>query len=307
MDLSGGNSQSPEVDPEPLVACVLVTWNNREHTERCLLALGRQGYSNLIVIVVDNGSTDGSLAQLRGTFPQAICIENGDNLGFARACNIGAHRGIAAGAEYLWFLNNDTEAPPDTAGKLVKKALSNPRFGVIGAVLFYLHDPITVQAWGGGRINLWSGFNRHFVAPAPLGENAYITFASALVRRQTFQDLGGLWEGLFLYFEDSDFSLRAAQAGWVLGVAEDTAILHAENGSITSAGRRNPLMERVRAASGLRFLERHGAVPPISMAIFLSLRLGKRIASGDWRAFSAVLAGAGDWCRGRITPFRKGA
>lgn len=292
---------------EPLVVCVLAAWNNWEHTERCLRALEVQAYARLQVIVVDNGSVDGSVGLLRSGYPSTICIENGNNLGFAKACNVGARRGIEMGAEFVWFLNNDTEPPPDTAGRLVEKAGSDTRLGVVGSVLFFLHDRTRVQAWGGGSIDLWSGFNRHFTSPRRFGAGTYITFASALVRREVFVSLNGLWEGLFLYFEDSDFCLRAREAGWGLGVAEGTAILHAEGGSSAGRQRRSSLMERIQTASGLRFLGRHGKVPGISIGIFLLLRLGKRIAMGDWAAFRGVLEGVGDWWKGRVTPFRAGA
>ncbi len=270
-----------------------------------------QDYQRLLVIVVDNGSADSSVGRIRMAYPSVICIENGYNAGFAKASNIGARRGLGMGAEFIWFLNNDTEAPPDTVRKLVSKARRNPGVGIVGAVLFYMHERTEVQAWGGGAIDLWSGFNRHFTAPTVLGRNAYITFASALVRRQTFEGLGGLWEGLFLYFEDSDFSLRATQAGWALAVAEDTAILHAENGSVGLGGprrrSRNPLLERIQTASGMLFLGRHGRVPLLSRGIFLALRVGKRVALRDWPALRGVMEGVGDWWRGRLTPFRESA
>ena len=289
---------------EPLVACVLVTWNNWAHTRRCLAALQHQEYDKLLVSVVDNGSSDDSLLQLRSTYPLVLSIENGDNLGFSKACNIGARLGIERGAEFLWFLNNDTDAPPDTLRKLVNQASRDAQTGIVGSVLFFLDEPVKVQAWGGGQINLWSGYNRHFTQPHAFGSGSYVTFASALVRRQTFQDLGGLWEGLFLYFEDSDFSLRAMEAGWTLAVAEDTAILHAEGGSVH---RRNPLLDRIQTRSGIAFLLRHGGVPSISAGVFVLLRIGKRIARRDWPGLRAVLKGVGDAWHRRITPFREGA
>jgi len=296
---------------EPPVACVLVAWNNWAHTEQCLRALMVQDYGRLLVIVVDNGSADESVTRIRAAYPSVICIEAGYNSGFAKACNTGARRGLDAGAEFIWFLNNDTEAPPDTVRKLVSKAISNPQIGLVGAVLFYMHQRTWVQAWGGGSVDLWSGFNHHFIAPASFGRNAYITFASALVRRQTFEDLGGLWEGLFLYFEDTDFSLRAVHAGWTLAVAEDTSIFHTENGSVASGQprrrSRHPLLERIKTASAILFLRRHSRMPVVSIGIFLALRLGKRFALRDWPALRGVIDGVGDSWQHRLTPFRESA
>jgi GT2 family glycosyltransferase len=292
-------SQAARSTNEPLVACVLVTWNSWKQTDRCLRALFRQEYRKLEIIVVDNGSTDGTVQQLRSAYPSVICAENGYNAGFAKACNIGAGMGLERGAEYVWFLNNDTEAPPETLAKIVTRAEGGPRVGIVGAVLRYMHDPSRVQAWGGGSISLWSGYNRHNTRPAALGSNAYITFASALVRRQTFEQLGGLWEEIFLYFEDSDFSLRATRTGWLLEVAEDTAILHAEGGSRANESRKSPLLQKIQTRSGVLFLRRHGRVPLISAAIFVALRLGKRMAQRDWDGLRGVLQGAAEGWRVR--------
>jgi GT2 family glycosyltransferase len=278
----------------PQVACILVNWNNWRDTADCLASLALQDYPNLRVIVVDNASTNDSLAQLRAAHPWASFIPNRENSGFPRACNLGARHPLAAAADFLWFLNNDTIVPPDTTRKLLAAALANPRAGVIGAVLRYAHNPIRIQAWGGGRINLWSAYNRHFTAPTLLGPDSYITFASAFVRRDCFDQLGGLFEGVFMYFEDVDFCLRARRAGWQLLVAPDTAILHKEGGSVT--GRSQPL-EGIVTISGLSFLGRHARIPAIAQAIFVLSRLARRLARGDWPSLRAVLRGADDWRR----------
>ena len=285
---------------KPLVVCVLVNWNNWRDTADCLTSLALQDYPNLRVLVVDNASTDDSLAQLRAAHPWATYIANPENAGFPRACNLGARHPFAADAEFFWFLNNDTVAPPDTASKLVATALSHPRIGVTGAVLFYAHNPTLIQAWGGGRISRWSAYNRHYLGPSPLGPDSYITFASALVRRACFDQLGGLFEGVFMYFEDADFCLRAHRAGWKLAVAPDTAILHKEGGTVKA---RTALLERIVTLSGLTFLRRHAPIPPLAQAIFLFLRIARRLRLRDWAFLRAVLQGANDWHHHRITPF----
>ncbi len=284
----------------PLVACILVNWNNWRDTSDCLTSLALQTYPNLRVLIVDNASTDGSLAQLREAHPWATYIANGENAGFPRACNLGARHPLAAGADFLWFLNNDTVAPPDTASKLVATALANPKIGITGAVLFYAHNPTQIQAWGGGQISSWSAYNRHYLAPNALGPGSYITFASALIHRDCFDQLGGLFEGVFMYFEDADFCLRARRAGWQLAVAPDTAILHKEGGTVKA---RTALLERIVTISGLTFLRRHAPIPLVAQAIFLFMRVAKRIRLRDWTSLRAVLQGVDDWHHNRITPF----
>jgi len=292
--------QSP---PDPLVVCILVNWNNWRDTAECLASLARQDYPALRVVVVDNASTNDSLAQLRAAHPpnasSLAYIANPENAGFPRACNIGARHPLAAGAEFLWFLNNDTIVPPATARRLVAAAQANPRAGVVGAVLRYAHDPARIQAWGGGRINRWSGYNWHCTAPTAFGSGSYITFASAFVRRPCFDQLDGLFEGVFMYFEDADFCLRAHAAGWQLTVAPDTAILHKEGASMRG---RKPALERLVTLSGLIFLGRHAPIPALAQAIFLGLRVAKRIVRRDWPSLRAVLQGVADWRRHRLDP-----
>lgn len=284
----------------PAIVCVLINWNHWRDTDACLTSLAAQDYPNLRVLVVDNASTNDSLAQLRAAHPWVTYVENHRNYGFPKACNIGARHPFARGAEFLWLLNNDTIVPPATASKLVAKALSNHRAGIIGAVLRYMHAPGTIQAWGGGTVNLWTGYSTHFTGPSHFGPESYLTFASVLIRREVFDAVQGLFEGAFMYFEDSDFCLRARAAGWQLAVAEDTAILHKEGGSATP---RHPTTDRIMTYSGLAFLQRHSPAPTPACALFLLTRVLRRALRADWPAVQAVLAGAGDWRRKRPFAF----
>lgn len=289
--------QSPTA--QPIVACILVNWNNWRDTADCLTSLAAQTYPNLRVLVVDNASTNDSLAQLRAAHPWATYIAHTENAGFPRACNLGARHPLAADAHFLWFLNNDTVAPPDTTSQLVATALANPRAGVVGAVLRYAHNPARIQAWGGGQIDLWSAYNWHYLAPNAFGPRSYITFASAFIPRTCFDQLGGMFEGAFMYFEDADFCLRAQRAGWQLAVAPATAILHKEGASNTA---RSPRLERIVTISGLIFLSRHAPMPVMAQAIFLLSRFAKRLVRRDWPALRTLFQAVDDYHHNRIHP-----
>jgi GT2 family glycosyltransferase len=293
--------QSPAV--APTVACVLVNWNNWQDTAECLASLALQDYPALRVLVVDNGSDNDSLLQLRAAHPWPTYLASPQNLGFPRACNLAAAHPLAVSADFLWLLNNDTVCPPDTVSQLVAAALANPRAGVIGSVLFYADRPDRVQAWGGGRISRWTAYNTHYLEPTPFGPNSYITFASALIRRACFDALGGLFAGVFMYFEDSDFCLRAVAAGWRLAVAPHTAILHKEGASARNLSGhgvtpgRNLRVERIVTLSGLTFLARHAPIPLIAQTLFLALRLARRVVRLDWPSAQAVLEGLAEFRR----------
>jgi GT2 family glycosyltransferase len=128
---------------------VVVNWNGWRDTCECLKSLEEQTYHNLSIIMVDNGSNDDSVARLKAICSRVMIVETKMNLGYAAGNNVGIRLALEAGADYVWLLNNDTIAPPDTIAKLVSKMLSIGS-GAVGSVLYYLDDPTCVQAWGAG-------------------------------------------------------------------------------------------------------------------------------------------------------------
>ena len=259
----------------------------------------RQDYPQLQVLLVDNASTDDSVAQIREAIPRlgprVELVQAPSNGGFASGCNIGIRIALDRGARFVWLLNNDTIAPPDTLTQLVAET-REASVGMVGTVLRYLSDPGQIQAWGGGDIVRWLGYNRHFLTPTPLGRDSFLTFASVLIRRELLLTTGQLDAGFFMYFEDADLCFRARNDGWTMAVAEGTAVLHREGASSAPS---TPRADRVNTASGLRFLARHGRPAPIALVLFLLSRLAKRLVRGDLVRVRAVLAGAADWWRRR--------
>jgi GT2 family glycosyltransferase len=286
------------------VVCVVVNWNGWRDTLPCLESLARQDYPALHVIVVDNASTDDSVERIRADCPWVELLESGANRGFAAGCNIGIVVARNRGAEFIWLLNNDTVAPPNTLSQLVASAAA-PRTGMVGTVLRYLHRPEQIQAWGGGIVRRWLGYTQHFYAPSPLGQESFLTLASALIRREVFDSVGLLDEGYFMYFEDVDFSLRARAAGWQLTVAPGTAVLHKEGGSAGAV--KSTRIDRIVTASGLRFLSKYGRPAMLSQTLFVLSRLAKRLLRGDRAALRAVIAGVRDWRHNQPMAFQEEA
>jgi GT2 family glycosyltransferase len=273
----------------PRLICVIVNWNGWQDTLECLDSLRLQDYANLGVVVVDNGSSNDSVARIRAAHPWVTFEPLPVNLGFSRGCNAGTRIACNQGADLIWLLNNDTIAPPATASAIVRAALAHPDAGAIGSVLYYRHDPTQVQAWGGGSLNLTTGFVTHFRAPASFAApNTYLTGASLTLPRHVCESVGILFEGFFMYCDDSDLCLRLHRAGHPLVVADDTGILHKEG---ASSPKRSPLIDRFYTTSTLRLLERHAPVPALSIAVFLLLRLANRLRRREWRNFTAVCRG----------------
>jgi GT2 family glycosyltransferase len=280
---------------DPGVCCVIVNWNGWRDTLDCLASLRDQDYGNLRVIVVDNGSTNDSVERIRSAFPEVRVIETGKNLGFTGGCNIGLRAGLASDAEFLWLLNNDTVCPPDTVRKLVRRAIASPDAGLVGTVLLYAHDPAKVQAWGGGKVRPWIAYTTHFEKPTEFGRNCYTTFASVLARRQMLEEVGLLYEGFFMYCDDSDLCLRMQNTRWKIVMAEDTAVLHKEAASTKRSEK--PAMTKIVTVSSLRLIRRHSKLALIGMPVFIMLRLGNRVRKGEWKGFAAVLQGVMEYLR----------
>jgi GT2 family glycosyltransferase len=276
----------------PSVACILLNWNGWQDTVACLAALAKVTYGNFSTVVVDNGSRNDSVIRIREACPGIALLETGKNLGFAGGNNVGIRHALDQGAEYIWLLNNDTEPYPSALTELVDKALSNPRLGAIGSTLMYAHDPRSVQAWGGGRINVWIGRSFHTLVPQDDDWFDYITAASLLMPRQALEDVGLLDEEFFLYWEDGDLGFRLRKGGWKLGVAAGSIVLHREH---ASTGRNRRVIDRYVIASGIRFLSKHSPAPWLSIPLFLSLRVWKRLLTGQFRGIGDLLGGIGDY------------
>jgi GT2 family glycosyltransferase len=286
----------------PRVFGVVINWNGWKDTKACVESLLAQDYAELCIVVVDNASTDDSVERIRAAFPRIVLLTAEQNRGFAAGSNIGIRFALERGAEFVWLLNNDILAPPDTLRKLVSAA-ADPKVGIAGPVLNYLDRPDTIQAWGGGSIVPWMGYATQFDRPAELNGRSFLTFASVLLRRQMLEQVGLLDEGYFMYFEDSDFCFRAHSFGWKLRVAEDTAVLHKVGGS--SVSKKNPRTDRIVTASGLRFLDRYGKPRSMAKVLFVLSRLARRAVAGNVSGIRAVWRGVGDWRRDEPLAFQE--
>lgn len=216
----------------PLTYIVLLTWNLWEETEACLRSLLSVIDENCRVLVADNGSTDGTPENIRRRFPQIEVHENGNNLGFPAGNNVGIRCALAAGADYVILLNNDTVVDPSFAEELVATAQRNPSAGMINS-LIYFYDRPSVVWFAGGNISTWTGRSRHagylqadrgqFTGDVPIGRPCA---CSLLVTRRFLETVGLMREGLFLYGEEIDWMLRARRLGFQCVLATRSKVWH---------------------------------------------------------------------------------
>lgn len=213
---------------------VILNWNGRADTLACLAALAKvDAPDGTEVLVVDNGSTDGSEAAIREAWPSVGFLQTGKNLGFAGGNNAGIEHALAAGADAILLLNNDTEVEPGFLRPMLAELEKDARVGIVGAAIAYHHEPERLWAFGGGRFDVATGWVRHLqqeLAPDQLPgartRHFYITGCAMLLRAALLNEVGLLSTAYFHFCEDVDLCLRAQKAGWKLTVAPAARLLH---------------------------------------------------------------------------------
>jgi GT2 family glycosyltransferase len=248
-----------------LLSVVVVNWNSQEHLAACLKSLEAQTHRELQVIVVDNGSVDGSPEMVTARFPSVTLVQTGANLGFAEACN----RGLAvAHGEWVAMLNNDAEAEPGWASALVHAAeRADPLVGSLQSLLLYRDRPQVVNSagialeWDGSGVDRSEG-----QSPTTCAEPTEIfcpTAGAAAYRRSMLERIA-LREGYFdrtyfMYMEDLDLGWRARLAGYSSRYVPDSVVYHVWHGSSQRHGDRWLLLQT--RANRLRTVLKNGSGP----------------------------------------------
>jgi GT2 family glycosyltransferase len=206
---------------------VVVTLNHRQYVERCLTTLCRQTYLPHEVIVVDNGSTDGTADLVEQTFPDLRLVRSDYNLGYAGGNNLGFR--LAEG-DYLAVLNPDTETHADWLRGLVDAIDSEPGIGLATSRICLYRDRERINACGNDVHVTGLGFCRGLDAPRDayphLERVPAISGCAFLTRRELIDRIGGLDEDFFAYVEDTDFSIRARLAGYDIVYAPASIVYH---------------------------------------------------------------------------------
>ena len=215
----------------PGVTIIVLNWNGKEDTIECLDSLRGVVYPNFRILLVDNASTDGSAELFRQRYPDVELLVNERNLGFAGGNNVGIKKAIEEGAEYLLLLNNDTVVYPDFLDGLVNVAESSENIGFIGPKICFFSDPEKVWT-SGGNINMFTGrIGNRLEGAAQAGlagiENVdYISGCALLAKTSVVGHIGLMDEDYFLYFEETDWNMRARRQGYTCMVNNDVRILH---------------------------------------------------------------------------------
>jgi GT2 family glycosyltransferase len=243
---------------KPLVSVIIPNLDGRDILACCLRSLERQTFKDFEVIIVDNGSTDGSVEMVRSDFPWLeIVIENDNNLGFAKACNQGIK---AASADLIALLNNDTEAHPAWLAELVQAADADPEVGMFASktLLFDERDTIDTAGHLIYRDGLNRGRGRLEIDRGQYDDKTDVFFpsgAAALYRRKMFDEIGLFDEHHFAYGDDTDIGIRGRLVGWRCVFVPGAVVYHMYS---ATAGKYSPmklyLVERNRLWVVVKYL-----------------------------------------------------
>lgn len=256
----------------PDVTVVVLNWNGWEDTRECLLSL-RDVSPRCRVLLVDNGSTDDSIACARAQFPEVAVIANGANLGFTEGNNRGIAQALLDGAKYVMLLNNDTFVDPDFLAPLLEAFERDSSLGFASPVIMYASAPEVVW-FCGGAIDWRTGWahhrfpedgrpHAHGVRGTPIA-----TGCCLIAPRRTWEDVGLLDNRFFLNWEDADWTLRATRAGHHGAVVGESRIWHKVSRSFDRGAPSLGTFYFVR--NGLLFIRKHAADKPATALRFVT-------------------------------------
>jgi GT2 family glycosyltransferase len=242
-------------------SAIVVTYNSRAYLAACLASIERELGPQDELIVVDNGSTDGSADLVAACCPLARLIR-GANIGYAGGNNQGA---LSARGEFLVFLNPDTTLAPGALAALLAPLEQPSDVALTAACVVHMHRPTIVNTCGNTTHYTGLAYCRgagqpraRYAAPADVDAVSGAAFA---IRRSVFEELGGFDEQFFMYVEDTDLSWRARLAGYRCRYAADAVVAHDYAPSYTPAkafyldrNRHLMLLKNLRRATYLRML-----------------------------------------------------
>ena len=222
-------------DIKSSVSIVIPHWNNVDVLSECLESISNTNFENFETIVVDNASTDNSVASVRSNYPNVKLIENDKNYGYAGGCNIGAE---AASGDFLIFLNNDTVQEKDWISNLIKTINSDDKIAAVQPkILNYYNRNVFDYAGGsGGHMDIYCfpfargrifSFQENDEGQYNNKEKCFWSSGTCfMVRRELFQKAGGVDKSFFAHMEEIDLCWRLYAMGFEVWVEPDSVVYH---------------------------------------------------------------------------------
>jgi GT2 family glycosyltransferase len=245
---------------------VVLNWNNVADTLRCLEALAASDYEGFEVVIVDNASTDGSVAGLRERYPALTILENERNLGYTGGNNVGIDHALKRGAEYVLLLNDDSVVAPDALSALMAAAADHPEAGFLGAKLLSLDEPTKILSAGGVLAGDWNSAHRGMGERDAgqydgLAEVDWLSGCALLVSREAIHQVGILDSSFFAYYEDVEWCFRGRRAGFKVVYVPDARVWHPDGQEYYS---NSPRVTYYMARNHLLFMKKHLGVAAVA-------------------------------------------
>ncbi|MCK5209320.1 MAG: glycosyltransferase family 2 protein, partial [Cyclobacteriaceae bacterium] len=249
----------------PLISIITINYNNISVTLDLLLSIRECIYTNLEVIVVDNGSDLDPTEMIMKNYPEVIAIRSSKNLGFAGGNNLGIRY---ANGEFIFFVNNDTLFEENVIVELIKPFYQDEKIGIISPKVIYYETPNIIQYAGATEINSLTGRNK-IVGQGENDNNelfksdfTYFAHGAAMIIRKCLVEKVGIFpEVFFLYYEELDYSYRTRKTGFKIYFNSKAVIYHRVSYSVGEDSplkvyymTRNRIMFMQRNFTGIRFI-----------------------------------------------------
>ena len=288
-----------ESSTAPVVTIVVLTWENYEETADCLDSLESISYDNYRVVVVDNGSEDGSAERIASEYDWCTVIQNDENIGFAPGNNVGISHALETETDYVLLLNDDTIVTEDFLDPLVETMERYDRVAAVGG-LNLLPDSGEIHN-AGYRFHPWlaakGNLHREPVSDEPYPVD-FVQSCLVLLNPEFLKEIGLLNENYFLGMEDVDLAWKARAKGWKVLVDPDSRIYHRVGETSTSS----PFSVYHKVRNKCQFASENLSLPrrvPMYLSlmayhIFLFAQWG---LSGETGTIRAALLGVSDHLR----------
>ncbi len=294
----------------PLIVPVILNTNRRDDTLACLESLFATGYPNLKTIVLDNKSVDGSVEAIRRQFPDVKIIGLSENLGYAGNNNIGVEAAMKMGADWVFVLNEDVVLDKECLTKLTEVGEGDSEIGILGPMVYHFNEPGVIQSAGGMLGRYWQSIH--------LGQNEadhgkfrephrveWISGCAILLRRAVIEQVGMLDKNFFIYWEETEWCIRAGRAGWKIFHVPQAKLWHK---GVQKNYQPKPSFTYYATRNHLFTLSKHHA--PIVAKIFTWFQVFRTLMSWTikpkWRGKrehrNAMWRGVMDFLRGRLGP-----
>jgi GT2 family glycosyltransferase len=291
----------------PRTAVIILNWNGHKMTTECIRSVLAMNVQDCDVIVVDNGSTDGSVEMLMREFPQITLLPQKTNLGFAAGCNVGMRYALGHGAEYVLLLKNDTVVAPNLMHEMLAAIQNDSRIGLVCPKIYFAEQPDLLW-YAGADFSLWTGrFKVRGWKKLDRGqfeqttEITQATGCAVLARRSALSEVELLDEQFWAYAEDLDWSIRFLKRGYRLIFVPKARLWHCDGAtSVKSLGSGSQAVRQFLSTRNMVLLARkhvHWWQMPTyvfgflinHVAFYTVLRLWRR----DFRALIAIYRGLG--------------